>query len=51
MEGTTIQITLPQPVAHLLEIHAAKDGIKLSEGIARLLTHVVIQYEKKKGNA
>ena len=44
----TVTIELPQEVCHWLEICAAKDELRLSEGISRLLTNIVRRYEIQK---
>lgn len=45
----TIQITLPHDVAHLIEVQAAKDNLRLAEGIERLLCFVAASYKASRG--
>lgn len=50
----TIQITLPHDVAHLIEVQAAKDNLRLTDGIERLLCFVAANYKASRevvGNA
>lgn len=50
----TIQITLPHDVAHLIEIRAAHDNLRLAEGIEQLLCFVAANYQASRevrGNA
>jgi hypothetical protein len=41
----TIQIKLPLDVAHLIEIRAAHDNLRLAEGIEHLLCFVAANYQ------
>lgn len=45
----TIQITLPHDVAHLIEVQAAKDNLRLTDGIERLLCFVAENYKVSSG--
>lgn len=44
----TITIELPDNIMHRLEVCAAKDGNRVSEGVARLLTYLVEHFEEVK---
>ena len=45
----SIQINLPHDVAHLIEVQAAKDNLRLAEGIERLLCFVAENYKVSRG--
>lgn len=50
----TIQITLPHDVAHLIEVRAAMDKLRLSEGIEQMLCVVAEGFKERRevsGNA
>ena len=50
----TIQITLPHDVAHLVEVRAAMDNLRLSEGIEQMLCIAVEGFRERRevsGNA
>lgn len=50
----TIQITLPHDVAHLIEVQAAKDNLRLTDGIERLLCFAAANLKARRevaGNA
>lgn len=43
-----LTITLPDHVYHRLEVCAAKDEQRIAEGVEKLLTSIVEQYEEQK---
>lgn len=43
-----VEIVLEDDVAHRLEVMAAIDDIRLSDGIERLLTHIVRNFEEQR---
>ena len=45
-----LTITIPEQVYHRLEVCAAKDNESIQIGTAKLLTHIVQQYDNSKIN-
>jgi predicted transcriptional regulator len=43
-----ITIELPDDIAHRLEIMAAKDDLRIAQGIENLLTYLVNTFEKRR---
>ncbi len=43
-----VEIVLEDDVAHRLEVMAAIDDVRLADGVERLLTHLVRNYEEQK---
>lgn len=49
MHTRQVTIDLPEDVYHRIEVLAAKDDQRISDGITRLLTYLVSLWEDKHG--